>query len=274
MPLVTRAPHPALARHVRGYYGFTEETGGPMRRREGPGSSVVVILSFEHEWRIGDAKAPARPFERHTSFIGGLRHSAVLTEHAGRSEAIQVNLTPQAAHALVRAPMHELSDRTVELEAVLGADAVRLVDRLAETGGWSPRFELLEAALAARLANVRPSPDVEWAWRRLVASEGRVRVGALCAELGWSRRRLAQRFREEIGLPAKSVARLLRLEHALELLERDGSTGSARLAAECGYYDQSHLINDFRDITGVTPGGYARDKAGVTFFQDAALRAS
>jgi AraC-like DNA-binding protein len=258
MPIVHRLPHPALARHVRSYYGFGEETGVPTRRREGPGSSVVVILSFEHEWRVGDAKEPERPFDRHTSFVGGLRRSSVLTEHAGRSEGMQVNLTPQAAHALVRLPMHELSERTVPLEAVLGADAARLVDRLAETDGWGARIDLLEAALARRLADVRPSPGVDWAWGRLVESNGRVRVAALCAQLGWSRKRLAERFCEEIGLPAKSVARLLRFEHALDLLGRDGSGESARLAVACGYYDQSHLINDFRDITGVTPTAYLR----------------
>ncbi len=256
--LATRPAHPALHRHVRSLYGFQERTAGPMKRREGPGSSVVVILTFDHEWRIGDARDPTRPFERHTSFVGGLRHASVLTEHAGRSEGMQVNLAPASAHALLGVPMHELADRTIDLEAVLGSGARELVERLSDASGWPERFELVEAALARRLADASPSPGVDWAFQRLVDSGGRVRVAGLCDELGWSRKRLGQRFRDEIGLPPKAVARLVRLEHAFEVLERDPDVTWAGLAARCGYYDQSHLINEFRDITGVTPTEYVR----------------
>ena len=87
-------------------------------------------------------------------------------------------------------------------------------------------------------------------------------MGALCEELGWSRRRLVARFREEIGLPPKAVARLFRFEHALELA--DGGAGWAEVAVAAGYYDQAHLINEFRSITGITPRQY------VTNLQDGA----
>jgi transcriptional regulator GlxA family with amidase domain len=73
---------------------------------------------------------------------------------------------------------------------------------------------------------------------------------------------LVARFRDEIGLPPKAVARLLRFERAGELA---GTMPWAELAFECGYYDQSHLINEFRAITGRTP---------VTFVQDAAMSAA
>jgi AraC-like DNA-binding protein len=101
---------------------------------------------------------------------------------------------------------------------------------------------------------------VLWAWSRLRESHGRTAVGALAEELGWSRRRLVARFREEIGLPPKAVARLLRFEHALELVDRGAPW--AEVAFNAGYYDQSHLINEFRSITGITPVEY------VTNLQD------
>ena len=262
MPQIHRAPHPALADHVRGYYGFREETGAAIRRREGPGSSVVVVISFENEWRIGNALDPTRPFERHTSFVAGLHDSSVLTEHAGRSEGIQVNLSPPAAYALLRVPMDELARRTVPLEALFGRHADRLVERLRDAASWDARLSLLEQTLAARLAAARPpSPGVEWAWRRLRETHGRVRVATLCDELGWSRRRLAARFRHEVGLPPKAVARLVRLERAIDLLEGDASPGWAALALACGYYDQAHLVNEFRAITGTTPTTFVADRA-------------
>ena len=81
-------------------------------------------------------------------------------------------------------------------------------------------------------------------------------VGELARELGWSRKRLVARFREHVGLPPKAVAKLLRFERARELA---GTMPWAELAFECGYYDQSHLINDFRAVTGRTPETFLQD---------------
>ena len=81
-------------------------------------------------------------------------------------------------------------------------------------------------------------------------------------------KRLLRRFREEVGLRPKALARLLRFERAAALLERSDPPGLARLAATCGYYDQSHLTSEFRRITGVTPAVYARSAGVATFFQD------
>ena len=253
MSVVQRTPHPALRDHIRSYYGFTEQTPGPLRRREGPGSSVVVVLSFEHEWLLGHALAPERPFERFTSCVAGMHDAAVLTDHRGHAEGMQVNIAPPAAAVLLGISMHELARRIVPFEGVFPGDD--LVERLAEARGWETRFDLLEAALAARLADARPrSAGAGWAWRRLAQTHGRVRVEALCQELGWSRKRLVARFRDEVGLPPKTVARLLRLERAIELA--GSGVAWAEVAYACGYYDQSHLANEFREITGATPTQY------------------
>jgi AraC-like DNA-binding protein len=251
--LVERAAHPALRGHVRSYYGFAEETAGPLRRREGPGASVVVVISFEHEWLMGQALDPERPFQRFTSFIAGLHDAAVLTEHDGRSEGMQINIAPPVAAALFGISMHELARRIVPLEDVFPGD--HLVERLAEAADWETRFDLLEATLGTRLADALPlSEDAAWAWRRLAETHGTLRVEALCEELGWSRKRLGASFRETVGLPPKTVARLLRLERAIEL----ASSGIdwAEVAYACGYFDQSHLANEFRQITGASPTRY------------------
>jgi len=232
---------------VSSYYGFREQTGAPVRRREGPGADVVIILTLEDDWLIDG--------ERHTSFVAGLHDVQVTTEHAGRSYGMQVNIPPPSAFKLLGVPVHELAHRKVPLEHVLGEDF--LVERLYDAPDWPTRFELLDDVLARRFATARPtSPGLLWAWRRLVETNGRVAIGALAEELAWSRKRIAARFREEVGLPPKAVARLLRFERARALA---GRLPWAEIAVECGYYDQSHLINDFRAVTGRTP---------ETFFQD------
>jgi AraC-like DNA-binding protein len=240
----------ALRGRVSSYDGFREETGSPVLRREGPGRDIVVIVSFGEEWVIDG--------ERLTSFVAGLRNRQVTTLHDGRSFGIHVNVSPPAARGLFGFPLHEFAERQVPLEDVL--DEPCLVERLHDAGSWSDRFRLLDAVLARRLADAPPpSPEIAWAWARLVASHGAVRIGDLAHELGWSRKRIVARFREEIGLPPKRAARLLRFERARALAESAERPDWARIALESGYYDQSHLINDFRSVTGRTP---------ETFFQD------
>ena len=244
--VVRRAPAAPLAGRVTSYYGFAERTGTPLRRREGPGTHVVVIFTFEEHWLIDG--------DRHTSFVAGLHERQVTTEHPGRSLGLQVDLDPLAARALVGAPLHELANRTVPLEEIL--DAPFLVERLAAASNWDDRFALLDDALGRRLADTRPSREVAWAWRRLRETHGRVPIGTLAAELGWSRKRIVARFRDEIGLPPKSVARQLRFERACELA---GTMPWGELAFACGFSDQSHLIREFRRVTGRTPETFLQD---------------
>jgi AraC-like DNA-binding protein len=235
---------------ISSYYGFREVTPVSMRRREGPGRDVVLIISFGEEWLIDG--------ERFTSFAAGLHDRQVTTEHGGHSFGMHINVTPPLAYMLFGLPLHTLAHTKVPLEDVF--DEPFLVDRLHDAGGWTARFRLLDQVLTKRLADARPpSAGVVWAWRRLVETDGRVPIGALAEELAWSRKRIVARFREEIGLPPKAMARLLRFERARELAEQPGRPDWARLAVDCGYYDQSHLINDFRFVTGRTP---------ATFFQD------
>lgn len=243
--LIQRAPAAPLAGRVTTYYGFEVETPEPVCQREGPGTDVVVVLTFEEHWLIDG--------ERHTSFVAGLHDRQVTTEHPGRSLGMQVNLDPLAARALVGSPLHELAGRTVPAEEVLDRF---LVERLAVASGWEERFALLDSGLSPRLADARPSREVAWAWERLRETHGRIAIGELAAELGWSRKRIVARFRDEIGLPPKAVARLLRFERARELA---GTMPWGELAFECGFSDQPHLIAEFRRITGRTPETFLQD---------------
>jgi AraC-like DNA-binding protein len=211
-----------------------------------------VVISFDEEWWIDG--------ERFTSFAAGLHQQQVTTEHAGRSFGMQINLQPPAAYALFRVPLQTLANRKVALEDVLGEPA--LVERLHDAGEWTARFRLLDTVLTRRLAAGRQaSREVRWAWRRLVETDGGIPIRTLGEELGWSRKRIVARFREEVGLPPKAAARLLRFERARALTEEAANPDWTRIALEAGYYDQSHMINDFRLVTARTP---------ATFFQDAA----
>src|SRR5690606_24544978 len=99
---------------------------------------------------------------------------------------------------------------------------------------------------------------VHWATRRLAESGGTVRATALAREAGYSRKHLVELFNREVGLSPKALARIHRFRHALRQMQSSPSKPWAEIAALCGYYDQSHLIHDFRQFAGLSPAELAR----------------
>ncbi len=86
---------------------------------------------------------------------------------------------------------------------------------------------------------------------------------ALATELGCSRKHLVAQFHEQIGAAPKTIARILRFQHAVRLFNRASATSpvsGADIASACGYFDQAHFIKDFRQLAGITPTEYLRQR--------------
>jgi AraC-like DNA-binding protein len=247
--MARRDPGRGLQGLVRDYTGYLERSAKPLCRREVPSGDVTLILSPESVLDLPDG--------RHTSFIAALHDSHTFVRHQGFQEGIEVRLTPLGARSLFGLPMHELTNRVVELDDLLGRRGEELVAQLWDADSWERRFTILDEAIAARF-ELAPRPDSElaWAWGRLRSSSGRTSVSGLARELGWSHRRLIARFRDGIGFPPQTSGRLLRFERASRLLQRVEQPHLAEVAFDCGYYDQAHLNRDFREFAGTTPGEY------------------
>lgn len=262
--MVRRAPHPLLRRYVRDYVGYDEVTAAPLRRIEVPHDATVLILNFGPRLTIEGPQGPAS----HRSFFAGLHEAHVATETAGAQRGVQIDLTPIGAFRLLGRPQGELANRVVGLDDLFGISAERYVERLQETPGWGDRFALVDDFILRRMAMAPPVlPEVEAAWLRLRATHGNAAIGAIARDFGWSRKRLTERFRGQIGLAPKSAARVLRFHRATGLIARHSDLGWAEIAYACGYYDQAHFIRDFRQLAGRTPGAYRRsllpDSGGV-----------
>jgi AraC-like DNA-binding protein len=280
--MATRPVHPVLSNDVIRISGYIERTRSPLSRLEAPFRGIVVILSFDERLRLVDATGRD---EVHTSFTAGLSDGPTITEHAGSQHGMQVDLTPPAARALLGVPLNELTNRVVPLEDVLGRDVSELLERLHDERTWERRFDLIERELARRVAETRPPPAaITEAWRRLCETHGQTEVADLARDLGYSRRRLSSRFKDEFGLSPKAFARVLRFERATDRLARDDGARFAEIAQDCGYYDQAHMNRDFREFAGISPseyigrllpgGGGVAASDDVPFVQDTAALAA
>jgi AraC-like DNA-binding protein len=232
--------------------GWEQTNGSLATLREVPFPGVPLILGLDSAWHI---EGPAS-VEREASFVAGLHAApAFVRPDAASWSCIELRLTPVAAHRLLGLPMHELANRTVPLREVL-READELTERLREAGSWTERFALVDGFLLSRLERARtPAREVEWSWHELRRTSGRAQIRQLADEVGWSQRRLIARFREQVGLAPKAVARVMRFDRAVQAL-RSPARALADVAFDSGYFDQAHMNRDFRELGGTTPRAF------------------
>jgi len=247
-------PDPALRGVVIRAADFHERSEAPLRRLEGPLLGVVLLVSLGPDIEVAGARTG--------SFVAGLWDRPVSTGHFGEQAGYQLYLDPLGARRLLGVPIAELANRLVRLEDLLGPFAGELTEQLAEAPNASARHAIAQRLLAPRLSSVEAdSPHVRHVLGRLSSSHGAARVGTLAAEVGWSRRHLSARFRSELGLAPKTVARLARVEHATRLLRAGRPLADVAYAA--GYADQPHFNRDFREFVGCSPREFSFVQDGL-----------
>lgn len=88
--------------------------------------------------------------------------------------------------------------------------------------------------------------------------QGESRVEAVATRLGVTARHLRRAFTEAVGVGPKEFARSARLRRALSHTTTSPDWG--RIARDAGYYDQAHLVGEFRELMGVTPAAYVKSR--------------
>jgi AraC-like DNA-binding protein len=258
-----RAPHPRLRDWVGGYTGYRMEPAPPTTHQGVASPHLTFLLCLDGRVEVLANPDPARPPGTFTAMVGGLHAGPAVVAQGAAQTGLQLRLTWRGARALLGLPAGALAGDTVDLAALLGRRAEGLLDRLAAAPAWDARFALLDAeltALAARGPGERGVvPEVGYAWDRLMATGGLLRIEDLAAETGWSRRHLADRFRAETGLSPKAAARVMRFERACDRLRSTPDPLSA-VAADLGYADQAHLSRDFRDLAGQTATSWRAER--------------
>lgn len=251
------APHPRLAGLVLDYTGQDWTLTRPLVRQVMALETVLCVIDFEpHVRRVG-ADSPTQGGCSVGSPVTGLRDRPMAIEQDGRMYGMTVRLTAPGARALFGLPLREIAHTCVGLSDLLGSGARQLAERLAEAPDWPARFRLLDTFLSARICvGPRLPVPVGRAWQRLTARSGDVRIDALADEVGWSRQHLNARFRQEIGLSPKTVARIARLQRAMFLMRDTGPSSWADTAVASGYADQPHFNRDFRMLAGCTPTSF------------------
>ena len=271
MRLLRFRPHPILSPYVETVWLFESTSGLPAGdvRTIVPNGRIKLIIPFRSDQfiAVGDKVALHR---QESITVTGMMDGPVVVHTAAENIGILgVEFKTAAAFHFLGLPLKELTDTIVDIGDVLGRPGTELQERIADVA-VPEKIRQVEHLLVSRLCN---SPGVETLVSRAVgaisASDGRIRIEDLCSEIGLSRRYLDMKFADQVGISPKALARIVRFQRIYKLLSQ-GQTLGAPQAVDDDYYDQAHLIKEFKQFTGYSPGLFSRQSNdfGGIFYRD------
>lgn len=184
----------------------------------------------------------------------GIRISGVMTQF--RDVALPpdgfvfgVRFHPGMAHLFLPVAARELTDQLIKLPQP------EIAERLAAARSSQESVRIL----GSRLAQKRSQGPVQEMASFLRACNGQMTVDDLAARSGFSARHLRRIFLEQTGLTPKQLCRILRFRHASANVQRVRRGDWVRFALDHGYYDQAHLVNEFRELSGRSPSAFVAE---------------
>ena len=193
-----------------------------------------------------------------TSFLYGQTNQFRHLVAKGNIGLLIVVFYPYGVHTLLRMPAYQLADKWIDTKDIWGNNAAVLQEKVLAATTAHQKINLVEDFLRSKLGNYTQQERlIQKGITTIYANNGHIAVEKLSQQLEISKRSLERLFRETIGITPKHFTNIIRLQHSLRLLRnKSAAENITGVAYECGYYDQSHFIREFRNMVGITPRQY------------------
>lgn len=176
----------------------------------------------------------------------------------GKISMLSVQFYPHSAGLFFDLPINELKNETLDLNIIIGSTARELEEQLYALSTLEDKVKHIESFLLRRM-----SRKADYTWNRIFhninlinLSNGMITTDRLASEACLSRKQHERIFKQMVGLSPKQFLKVVRFQHTLYAHQQHPLESLTELAYRCGYYDQSHMINDFRELSGKTPKQY------------------
>lgn len=256
-------PRDYLARFVECFWTLEDEPNeavvGPERIL--PDGCVELVLNFGARFHEHKDDGPDEP--QPLRFLVGQMTQPLLIAPTGSVQLLGIRFHPGGTLPFFRVPMQELTNRVVELGALAGDFERELFVHVEEASSLLSKLAAVERLLVERVRNCKHDSWLTGIAAKIVHCRGRASVDRLAIEAGVSSRQLERRFLNEVGIGPKLLCRILRFQQVFQVLDHN-QEGWAAVAADCGYYDQAHLIRDFQQFAKQTPSFLFQNSTALT----------
>lgn len=258
-------PNEALTPWVKCFW-IIEDSPAP----DGPMDAVVpdgcpeIIVHYRDRFT---EDAAGRRIVQPDVIVSGQLTRPLLLRPMGRVGMVAARFRADGLFPILGVPMHELVDRRGPLESICN-DVPTLQARIAEASSDRERVSHLATFLERKLAK-RYTLDavVQHNVQAILASGGQISLDQLAQSAGLTARQLERRFQVSVGVSPKFLCRIVRFHAIFDRLQ--SSTPWSSIAIDCGFFDQSHLIRDFKQFAGYSPAMFlaAQSEFGRCFTQ-------
>lgn len=240
-----------------------DSTTGHDSQRILPDGCAEIVLQlgdpFERLTRAGPVRQPE-------CFLYGQLRRHILIRPTGRVRTLGIRFRPGGAASFLGLSLSELTQNTVDLDLIWTSLAAGLRGRVDPGASCSRLFAVVEGLLAGELSRARTRRrGVPESVKAIIERRGQLSIDRLAERAGLSVRQLERRFLREVGLGPKTLSRIVRFQSIFPALQR-GESGWAEIAADCGYFDQAHMIREFSAFSGLTPDAHLREESRMSDF--------
>jgi AraC-like DNA-binding protein len=255
MEYLEAKPSPRLAGYIKCFWSIRSDVGSVGPEPVLPDGCPEIVFNLADRFRRihpdGSHETQA------AAIVSGQLRSSISIMPTGRVELFGVRFHPSGAFPLLRTRMHELTDRVEALDSLIGHDGSEILERIAAADSFRDRVLEFERFLLRSLAGSVWSDDLPGRLSRIIIERrGQISVSGLCASTGLGERRLERTFQRFVGLSPKTFARIVRFQNVVRRIEQAESTNLLDTALDLGYYDQSHMVREFREFAGKSPLAY------------------
>jgi AraC-like DNA-binding protein len=269
-----QSPGPPLDQFVECFWMLTGAQTARKERILPSGTTELVVNLRENEMRIYDSARPERCQRFRGAILSGAYSRPFVCDATQHESIVGVHFRPGGALPFLNEAASALANTHVDLADLWGRSAGELREQLCEAATSQGRFRIVERFLTDRLDRHRSKrhPALAAALSLFGPAGTGASVRDVTRAIGLCERHFIQIFRSEVGVTPKRFCRLLRFQRAralaqqiaMDARQRERDAPAARtvdwpqLASACGYFDQSHLINDFQEFSGSSPSEYFR----------------
>lgn len=167
---------------------------------------------------------------------------------------IKVGFQPGGLYRFLGIPMKELLCKDAfDGQELLGNEINQVNNQLEEADSFYKMKAIVENFLLTRVDKLKQTLPIDRVLPLLIKERGLVKIDQLASDACLSLRQFERVFQQRIGLPPKHFSRLVRFAQAWIIKQQQPDISWIKIAYECGYFDQMHLIRDFHEFAGVNP---------------------
>lgn len=194
-------------------------------------------------------------------WFSGFRTEPITIPSGKENEMLIVQFRKGKAFPFLTEPMHNITNFVVDAELVLNPEIMSIRERLLDVSTPALKFQVLEKHLVKIYLNkLEENPFVDYAISKILASPNQCSIKTITDKVGYSQKHVIKLFKEQIGVSPKEFLKVIRFQKAIQLIELQKNIDWTAVAFDCGFYDQSHFIADFKHFSGFTPTEYIRQR--------------